>query len=50
MPNWSLNQGRSMEYDLEWVEVTLTRLYMGKIGLVLGGLWNRRTNLSATSV
>lgn len=108
MPNWPLNQGRSMAYDpiwmawdlpatvsmaptpwirkhvqalfpdacqildyyhcseylhkvakaqngqtlqaLEWVEATLTRLYMGKIGLVLGGLWNRRTNLSATSV
>ena len=23
---------------LEWVESTLTRLYLGKVGLVLGGL------------
>jgi hypothetical protein len=23
---------------LEWVEATMTRLYLGKVGLVLGGL------------
>jgi hypothetical protein len=25
-------------HALEWVEATLTRLYMGKVGWVLGGL------------
>ncbi len=31
-------QYESTERALEWVEATLTRLYLGKVGWVLGGL------------
>src|SRR5437764_11567241 len=31
-------QYESSERALEWVEATLTRLYLGKVGWVLGGL------------
>ena len=38
-----LHKGAKAQYGqtcqaLEWVEATLTRLYMGKVGTVLGGL------------